>query len=204
MTLRIVGAGLPRTGTTSLKAAIEQLTGGGCYHMTELFPRFDTHIDLWNRALDGDIAVFDQIFDGFVAALDWPASGFWPELMERYPDALVILSRRQDTETWWNSVDQTVWEGMRRRSGFADFDAMTDGLAERLGLTDFHDPDAAKVAYEAQNQATRDAVPADRFLEWQPADGWAPLCAALDVPVPDEPFPRLNPTSEFRAANGWD
>jgi len=204
MTLRIVGTGLPRTGTTSLKEAIEQLTGGSCYHMTEVFSRLDTHLALWQRALDGETDVFDEIFDGFTAAVDWPASGFWPTLIERYPDALVILSRRVDAATWWGSVDQTVWEGMRRETGFEQWDRMVGGLCDRFGVSDVHDREQAIEAYEAQNQAVRDQVPPDRLLEWQPSDGWAPLCKALDVDVPDEPFPRRNPTAEFRAMNGWD
>lgn len=204
MTLRIVGAGLPRTGTTSLKHAIERLTGGNCYHMTEVFPRFDTHLPLWQRAIDGDLEVFDEIFDGFTATLDWPSSAFWPLLMERYPDSLVVLSRRKDAETWWASVDRTVWEGMRRETDMPEWDRMVAGLTERFGVRDLDDPAEAMAAYAAQNQAARDAVPADRFLEWEPADGWKPLCDALGVAVPDEAFPHRNVTAEFRAVNGWD
>jgi len=204
MTLRIIGAGLPRTGTTSLKQAIEQLSGEPCYHMTEVFPRLDTHLALWQGVLDGDLAAFDEIFDGFGAAVDWPASSFWSELIIRDPDALVLLSRRADAETWWKSIDQTVWEGMRRDTGFDAWDDMVGGLTARFGVVDLHSREQAIEAYEAHNQAVRDNVPAGRLLEWQPADGWAPLCAALDVDVPDEPFPRRNPTAEFRAMNGWD
>ena len=204
MTLRVVGAGLPRTGTTSLKQAIETLTGGVCYHMTEVFPRFETHVPLWQRALDGGLDAFDEIFAEFSSALDWPSSMFWRELAARSPDALVILSRRRDADTWWTSVDRTVWEAMRRRTGIEHWDSMVDELTRRLGVSDLTDSSMAIAAYEAHNQAVRQEVAPDRLLEWQPSDGWEPLCAALGTDVPDEPFPHSNVTAEFRAQAGFE
>ena len=204
MNLRIVGAGLPRTGTSSLREALQLLTEQDCYHMEAVMDRIDPDLRLWNEVLAGRTEALDEVLADFGSAVDWPASSFWPELMDRHPDAIVLLSRRADAATWWKSVDQTVWEAMRQPLGWEDWDNMVSGLAERLGVTDFHDASVGIAAYEAHNQRVRDAVPADCLLEWQPNDGWEPLCAALGVAVPDVPFPRRNNTAEFRAQAGWD
>ena len=203
MALRIIGAGMPRTGTTSLKAAIEQLTGEGCYHMFEVFPRWEQHLPLWHRVLGGDIAATDEIFRDFGSAIDWPASSFWRELSERHPDAIVVLTRRSTPEQWWASANRTVWEAMRRTIGDEQWDAMVEGLRGR-----FHepldDPEGAMAAYEAHNQQVRDTIDLSRLIEMEPSDGWGPICEALGVVVPDEPYPHENTTDEFRKQTGWD
>lgn len=204
MDLRVVGAGLPRTGTTSLKAALERLTGVGCYHMLEVFSHADTHIALWQRAVAGDAAVLDEILSGFGAAVDWPSSSFWEQLAAANPDAVIVLSSRRDAAAWWDSVDRTVWEAMRRGSGMPEWDAMVTGLCARLGVDDLDDRDAAISAYEAHNARVRAAVATDRLIDWQATDGWGPLCRGLGVAEPDEAFPRLNDTGEFRTMAGWD
>lgn len=108
MSLRVVGAGLPRTGTHSLQIAPEQLLGGRCYHMREIPGHpFDLG-EGWNQAQTGDTPDWNQIFDGYVATVDWPASMFWRELSEANPEALVLLSVRDSAETWWQSVDATI------------------------------------------------------------------------------------------------
>src|SRR5882672_8609763 len=108
MSLRIVGAGLPRTGTSSLRLALEQLLGGRCYHMSVIPGHpFDLGTG-WNGALAGDTPDWHQVFAGYVAAVDWPASLFWRELSAAYPEALVLLSVRNSAEEWWHSADETI------------------------------------------------------------------------------------------------
>lgn len=203
MSLRVVGAGLGRTGTMSLKLALEKLLGGPCYHMLEVFTRPD-HISMWQSAVDGSMPDWDELFEGWTAAVDWPASAFWRELSEQYPDALILLSVR-DAESWWTSADRTILEGAFRRS---DPDAdnpwlrMVTALFRNTFTENFLDPSEAKAAFDRHNEAVRREAPKDRLLEWRPGDGWAPICAALGSPVPDEPFPHVNTTEEFRS--GWD
>ena len=110
--LRVVGAGLPRTGTSSLKEALEQLLGGPCYHMIEVFEHLD-HAPLWSRAFGGDAAAWQACLDGYVAAVDWPASFLWREIAAANPDAIVLLSMRADAQTWWGSVDATIMRVLR-------------------------------------------------------------------------------------------
>ncbi|MEM7141859.1 MAG: sulfotransferase family protein [Actinomycetota bacterium] len=205
MTLQVIGAGLPRTGTTSLKTALEQLLGGPCYHMFEVMPRED-HPPAWLEIIGGDEGGFDRVFDGFVAAVDWPASSFWETLADRYPQAPVLLSRRSDPETWWRSVDKTVWESGRKLLEVPDlpFAQVVFGLMDRLGVSEYDDPDAAMAAYETHNQRVRDTIDPARLIEWEPSMGWGPLCDGLGVPVPGEEFPHNNSTAEFRTNAGFD
>ena len=205
MGLRVIGAGLPRTGTTSLKAALERLTGERCYHMLEFFPRAEEHGRLFWKAFEGDLACLDEALADYRFAVDWPASLFWRELAERHPGATVVLSQRSSADAWWTSVDQTVWASMRRPTGIDEWEAFTERMRTRAGFgVDWDDPAAAKARYEALFAEVEAAVPSERLLVWQPTDGWGPVCDLLGVAVPDEPFPRLNDTAEFRAQGGLD
>lgn len=211
MGLRVVGAGLPRTGTTSLKAGLERLLGGRCYHMFELMQHVEAEGIAWWQALDGDLDALEPILSKCTAAVDWPASILWRELAERYPDTTVVLSHRGDADTWWRSADATVWQSMRRLQGkeddadeglFAQFNAKMRG---RAGVGDeLADAAINKAFYQRHFDEVVATIDPARLVIWQPSDGWGPLCDALDVPVPDEPFGHHNTTDEFRARAGHD
>src|SRR5689334_8523874 len=108
MPLRVIGAGLGRTGTMSLKAALEKLLGGKCYHMYEVFEHLETDVPMWHAAALGKPVDWDKMFDGYVAAVDWPAGAYWKEISAKYPDALILLSTR-DSEKWWDSANSTIF-----------------------------------------------------------------------------------------------
>lgn len=204
--LRIVGAGLGRTGTLSLKQALEQLLGAPCYHMLEVFGRPDD-IGVWQRAVDGDLPDWPTFLADYSAAVDWPVAGFWRELADAFPGAPVLLSTRRDADAWWTSANDTIFTVGRRTAPEGppgDQLAMVHDLFAKRFTPDWQDEDAAKAAYEAHNAAVRAAVPAERLVDWQPGDGWEPLCRALGVAVPDEPFPHANTTADFRAMLGVD
>lgn len=201
MTLRIIGAGVGRTGTTSLQAALEQLLGGRCYHMHEVFPRPDD-IPVWHEAALGRMPDWNAFLKDFVAAVDWPASAFWPELAEACPEAVIVLSTRSDAETWWKSASKTIFPATLEAEDSPWRRMVYAMLEHRFGTTAITDRDACIAAYEAHNAAVRANAPADRLIEWQPGDGWAPLCEALSLPVPDAPFPHENTTAEFQERIG--
>lgn len=207
MGLRVVGAGLPRTGTTSLKATLEQLLGGPCYHMMELGQRVEEHGVHWWAALTGDIDQLDDVLADWSAAVDWPASALWRELADRHPDALVVLSLRADSAAWWTSADATVWEAMRRSETgdniqlreFQRLMRRTAGLGD-----DWDDESTARAWYDAHNAAVIEAIPPDRLLIWDAADGAAPIAERLGLPVPDGPAIHANTTAEFRERSEFD
>lgn len=199
MSLRSVGAGLPRTATSSLRLALEQLLGGRCYHMSVIPGHpFDLG-DGWNRALAGDTPDWDELFTGYVAAVDWPASLFWRELSTAYPDALVLLSVRESAETWWHSADETIlpYARMALAPDWNEGRGFLDLLERFTGTTGWDDPATMMAAYERHNAEVRRLAPPQRLLEWRAADGWQPLCRALSLPVPAQPFPWVNQRSEW-------
>jgi hypothetical protein len=197
--LRVVGAGLPRTGTNSLKVALERLTGGRCYHMREVSERPGA-AELWQAAAEGRPTDWDALLGGYDAAVDWPASAFWRELATASPDAPVVLSQRRSAAEWWRSVESTVAVALARPIDdpvIARGREMGRAIAHRF-CSEWPDPAAAQAAYERHNAEVRAAIDPGRLVEWRPADGWGPLCAALGLPVPDEPFPRTNDAAGFR------
>jgi hypothetical protein len=195
--LQVIGAGLGRTGTLSLKTALERLLGAPCYHMLEVFGHLDDHVPLLHAAVRGEPVDWDLLFDGYVAAVDWPVCSFWPELTAEYPEALVILSVR-DAESWWRSASTTIFPTSRQFANDApEWWAMMNDLFTTRFTMALDDRDACIAAFEANNARVRAEVPASRLLEWTATDGWAPLCDALHVPIPDEPFPRVNTSEEF-------
>ncbi|MEQ8663540.1 MAG: sulfotransferase [Gammaproteobacteria bacterium] len=194
MTLRVIGAGVGRTGTASLKAALERLLGGRCYHMFEVVER-PADIPAWQRAAHGEMPDWPHLLADFDAAVDWPAAAWWEELAEAFPDALILLSHR-DAEAWWKSASSTIFPACREAEEGPWRRMVFDMLAARF-TTAIDDRAAAIAAFEAHNARVRARAPAARLLEWQPGDGWQPLCAALGVPVPDEDFPHTNSEAEF-------
>src|SRR5258708_3594112 len=107
MSLRVVGAGLGRTGTNSLKLALEQLLGGPCYHMFELARR-DADTPAWKAAVQGEAIDWGALLGEYVATVDWPAAAFWREIWSANPDAIVLLSSRDSAQTWWESMERTI------------------------------------------------------------------------------------------------
>jgi hypothetical protein len=209
MGLRVVGAGVGRTGTASLKLALERLLGAPCYHAYELTTRHLDHVPLWHEAVRGREPDWDDIYRGYAATVDWPGASFWRELHQAYPDALVLLSARDTTSEWFRSADATIIEFTRRMDEQevakwapemqAWYSMILEVFETRFTRAPF-DEHSAKQAYERHNSEVRAEVPAKRLLEWHPGDGWAPLCERLGVPVPDEPFPHINPTDTWREA----
>lgn len=202
MTLRVVGAGVGRTGTHSLKVALERLLGGVCHHMVEVFAHPE-EIPVWSAAVDGRPVEWKALMAPYTAQVDWPGASFWPELADAHPEALVLLSVR-DADSWYRSARATIFEGMARVHRDDPWMATMLRLLGDRFCADLDDRDAMIGAYRRHNDAVRAGVPAGRLLEWSPGDGWEPICERLGVAVPDEPFPLTNTTEEFRARLGLE
>jgi hypothetical protein len=202
MTLKVIGAGLGRTGTLSLKLALEHIGFGKCYHMSEMLAQFRAHLPLWIESAKGNPR-WDTIFSGYQSSTDYPGCMFWRQLAAEYPEARIILTTR-DPDRWFDSVTATVFSEQHRArlEGdplMAEFFALTifDDLGDRLG-------DRAKMIeyFNAWNQAVIDEVPPGRLLVYQAKDGWEPLCDLLGVPVPAQPYPRVNSREEITEQTG--
>ena len=196
--LRLVGAGLGRTGTSSLKIAFEELLGGSCHHMREVM-KHRAQVPVWTEAARGNMPEWPDFLGDYVAQVDWPGASFWPELVEAFPDALVLLSVR-DLDDWYDSAAATIFGESDEDSGdddWAAFSEMWREICRGRFVEDLDDRPRVIDAARAHNEAVVAAVPADRLLVWSPGDGWAPICNALEVPVPDRPFPRTNTRQEF-------
>jgi hypothetical protein len=209
MALRVVGAGLGRTGTHSLKLALEQLLGAPCYHMMETFGRPDD-IPVCHAAANGDMPDWSTFLADYVAAVDWPVCAFWRELSDDFPDAIVLLSSRSSADAWWRSASDTIFRISTRELPSEHADALTAQLAMVKDLfsntftAGWSDEATAKRAYDEHNAAVRATVDRARLVDWHPGDGWEPICAALSLPVPSDPFPHVNTTAGFRAMTGLD
>ena len=195
MTIRVVGAGLYRTGTKSLKVALERLLGKPCYHMAEVFLHPE-HVATWHAAALGLMPDWRAFLKDYDATLDAPAAYFWPEISRAFPDALVLLSVRSE-ESWWRSASQTVM----RTAGLVspEWDAMNNAIRGARFSTSETDRESMIEGFRQHNDQVRKGVDPNRLLEWTIGDGWEPICSALGVRVPDEPFPHTNSTEEWLA-----
>ncbi len=197
MSLKVIGAGLGRTGTASLKVALEQLLGGRCYHMSEAFGN-PAYPPLWLNASKGK-PDWDAIFDGYVAAVDYPVCGFWRELAARYPEAKVVLSVR-DPDRWFESTRETILsEGIRDLTARLPEKAFFEEVVYKDYVGHFGDRAFITDYFRRHNDAVMAAIPKERLLVFQAGDGWEPLCAFLGVSVPDTPFPHVNVRADFEA-----
>jgi hypothetical protein len=199
----VIGAGLGRTGTLSLKIALEMLGHGPCLHM---LPVLDdpARAALFQRAAEGDRACLDQALEGYRSTMDWPGAYFWRELADRHPAAKVVLTVR-DPQRWYDSAHGTIFQAAASAPERGD-DSVTAGLGMLRVIVwqgtfggRFADREHAVRVFTEHNEAVRREIPADRLLEFEVTQGWQPLCDFLGVPVPDEPFPCTNDTATFRA-----
>jgi hypothetical protein len=210
--LTVIGAGFGRTGTLSLKAALEELGLGPCYHMREAIQHPD-HVPMWESAARGERVDWDRLFGGYRSTVDWPGAAFYEQLMQAYPEARVILTVR-DPDRWYESASATIYDiGKSGASPCFRMLALAVPPLKRLGrarhMIDtvvwqgafngrFEDRDYAIRTFQEWNRRVGERIPADRLLVYEVTEGWAPLCRFLDKPIPDTPFPHLNDAKSFR------
>jgi Sulfotransferase domain len=211
MYMKVIGAGLPRTGTLSQKVALEMLGFGPCYHMVNVL----TNLPLskqWEQALDGEVD-WDEVFGEHESTVDWPGAFFYRELADAYPDAKVVLSTR-DPEAWEKSMRETIWDTIYGRSpaahisqarelvdpAWGEYIRLMSRMWAAQGIfngADIRPGQLAEAIARYQEQVQRN-VPEDRLLVWSVQDGWEPLCSFLEVDVPEAQFPRLNDSKMYK------
>lgn len=195
MALEIIGAGFGRTGTESMKRALEMLGYGPCYHMYEVIPhkeRFETWQGIYDGAIKPD---WDAVFDGFRATVDWPAARYWRELADHFPKAKVLLTYR-DPESWYASMEKTILTFLRDPE-------KTEGMAPRLRRDVFtgevHDKDHVISVYQRNVTEVQNAFGPDRLLTYELGSGWEPLCHFLERDIPSDPYPSGNESANFHS-----
>jgi hypothetical protein len=212
--VKVIGAGFGRTGTMSLKVALETLGFGPCYHMIEVFEHPE-HVGFWEAAWRSEPVDWDKVLGVYEATVDWPACTFYEELLRRHPDAKLLLSVR-DPERWYESTRNTIHELSKIIAGswlsrviFAFVGLFVPGVFE-IGRMDneiiwqgtfdgkFEDKRHAIEVFNRHNEEVRRRVPREQLLVYEAKEGWGPLCEFLDVEEPDQPFPRLNDAAEMR------
>jgi len=208
--MKVIGAGLPRTGTLSQKVALEMLGFGPCYHMVNVLTDLPL-AEQWAEAMD-EQADWDAIFGENESTVDWPGSFYYRELAEAYPDASVVLSVR-DPEAWEKSMLDTIWELFHGHSLMTHLSKAREvvdpewrafiQLMQRMWASqgvfsgaELRPGQLAEAISRYQEQVQRN-IPADRLLVWSVQDGWEPLCRFLEVDVPQAQFPRLNDSKMF-------
>ncbi len=201
MAIQVIGTGVGRTGTYSLKLAINQLDLGPCHHMEEVILNMPVNVPLWVDAVAGN-PDWNALYDGYPSAVDWPTAGFFEELYEAYPSAKFILTHRSP-ESWADSFGATIYKLLTERAEappeMREWLDMVVGVVEKTGIPLGLDRDALIERFVAHNEAVKNLIPADQLLVFQVKEGWGPLCEFLEKPVPSEPFPRTNDRAEF-----WD
>ena len=198
MALTVIGAGLGRTGTLSLKLALEALGVGRCFHMVELIENQELLGD-WDRAGQGLPVNWDKIFAGYGATVDWPSCNYYRALAAHYPQAKVLLTLR-DANKWFDSTQATIFRNIEQMT--ADpanpFGRMIKNTIMSMFENRMHERAHCIAVYEGHNAEVRRAIPKDRLLEFDVAEGWTPLCAFLGRARPATLFPRVNSTEEFQ------
>ena len=206
MTIKVIGAGFGRTGTASVRTALEKLGFDKCYHMYEIINN-QSRAKTWHYASSGKYVNWDNVFDGYQAMVDWPSCTFYKELIEKYPEAIVILTIR-DPDEWYKSTYETIyslsktipkwltWFSPTARSmkGML-FSIIWDGTFHGK----FEDKEYAKTVFKQHIDDVKRTVSQEKLLIYKVTEGWRPLCEFLKVKVPEgEPFPRINDLEDFQ------
>lgn len=206
--IKVVGAGFGRTGTLSLKNALQLLGFTQCYHMMEVYQKQD-HFQIWVDAHQGKHVDWDALFEGYQASVDWPSCNLWREQAAHFPDSKILLSLR-DPESWYDSIMNTIYpsssslvnseDPAMQKFGHWAMDMIWNpifggNMEDRAHVID---------VYNKHNQSVIDEVPSDRLLVFEAKQGWEPLCHFLEVPVPNEDYPYVNTTQEFNDTRSQD
>ena len=204
MTLKVIGAGFGRTGTLSLKEALEKLGYGPCHHMKEVFLNSEQS-EYFYLASMGEKVDWDEVFKDYNSAVDWPAAAYYKELSDKYPNAKVILGMR-DANSWYDSASTTIYLMSQNFPKWIRFILpRADKLFKMIDKTVFGEPfsyrfedrESTIKVFNDHVEEVKRVIPEEKLLMHSPKDGWEPLCEFLDVPIPEEPYPWVNDSKVF-------
>ena len=197
MILKVIGAGFGRTGTDSMREALDILGFGPCHHMYEVNAN-EVQKRMWRAFVQGVPLGWEQLFAGYGSCVDWPSAHYWRELIEFYPQAKVVLTYRT-AESWCQSFEKTIVPGIQMS---VEMESLGIALIRDKVFGGRPGDRAHAIAiYEENVRAVKATVPPERLLVHNLGDGWEPLCAHLSVPVPAQPYPSRNTAKDFQDAN---
>ncbi|MEO7961948.1 MAG: sulfotransferase family protein [Ginsengibacter sp.] len=218
MSIKIIGAGLPRTGTNTLKESLEKLGFVKTYHMKELLVHPE-NLHHWLTLKETGTTNWDELYSGYQATVDFPAYPWYKEHMARYPDAKVILTVRP-FEKWYTSVYSTIWKAgpqtlpeklkmmsklifnSRLRSVINCVKFSKGMIFQNHFEGKFEDKAYTEKLFNKYIEDVKAYVPADKLLVFDVSEGWGPLCKFLNVSEPAEPIPHLNKKENFKQMLG--
>ena len=204
MTLKVIGAGFGRTGTLSLKEALEKLGFGPCHHMKEVMLNSE-QAEYFYLASMGEKVDWNEVFKDYNSAVDWPAAAYYRELADKYPDAKIILGMR-DADSWYDSASTTIYQMSQNFPKWIRFILpRTDKIFMMIDKTVFGEPfsyrfedrESTIQVFNDHVEEVKRVIPEEKLLMHSPKDGWEPLCEFLDVPIPEEPYPWVNDSKVF-------
>ena len=207
MALKVIGAGFGRTGTLSLKVALEQLGYGPCHHMKEVMLNTD-QAEWFSQASKGVEVDWHEVFNKYSSAVDWPAAAYYQELAESFPDAKIVLGVR-DPDAWYESVENTIFRVIPNfpkwiRFIFPRSDKVFNMIEKTIWQGEFsgqfEDKGTAIQVFNERIETIKKMFPPERLLIHTSKDGWEPLCEFLDVDIPDTPYPWVNDSAKIKRA----
>jgi len=204
MPLKVIGAGFGRTGTNSLKIALEKLESKPCHHMIEVFANED-QVNWFYDKSNGKTVNWDEVYENFGAAVDWPTSAYYKELADYYPDSKIVLSVR-NADSWYESTRNTIfiistavpwWMLILSPKKRKVFQMINNTIWQGVFSGRFKDRQYAIDIFNQHIEEVKAAIPEHRLLIHEAKEGWKPLCEFLGKPIPDEPYPRVNEAIGF-------
>jgi len=202
--MKVFGTGFGRTGTMSLKIALEKLGIGPCYHMREVVSH-PSHIKIWYDISRGEHPNWNRLFSGFNSAVDFPVSLFYKKLINKFPDAKFILTLR-DFDTWYKSTANTIYKVPTMLPDWFKWvvypirmfiELQVNLIWVGLFKNNFSDRESTELVYNEHLKSVKISIPADKLLSYRVNEGWGPLCEFLNVDKPEIPFPKVNDTAEM-------
>ena len=203
MGLKVLGAGFGRTGTHSLQLALNTLGFGPCYHMFEVANN-PGHEEIWLEAMAGKPTDWQELFKAYHSAVDWPSAIFVPQLLHVFPDARIILTLR-DPEDWYQSINKSIFSALEIQGkiqsmfGASHKNMVSQFVLDKMFSGRHKDKEYVLEVYNEHIRKVEEQVPAGSLLKYTITEGWQPLCSFLDVPIPDQPFPKSNDRQSFHS-----
>jgi hypothetical protein len=215
MSIKIIGAGFPRTGTNTLRESLELLGFNKTYHMKQLLVHPE-NVHYWETLRATGTTDWEGLYDGYQATVDFPCYPWYKQHMQHYPDAKVILTVRP-FENWYESFYSTIWKAQNppeeAQAAMAEKVAgdprlqqvmrvmkfAKDAIIEDHFHNRFLDKEYMEKVFNDHNEEVKNYVPADKLLVFDVREGWGPLCEFVGAEVPDEALPHTNKKEDFGA-----